>query len=179
MSERIAPSQALKNLGIELPEVAKPLASYTPAAWALGIPPQQGQTGLVRTSGQLPTRAGQLLFSGRVGEGEAAQVSPAQAARCAQLAALNALAAAAQVAGGIDRLLAAVTMTVYVNSVAGFQGQAAVANGASELLGKVFAQPGVDPQGRAYPTRHTRSAVGVAQLPLAAPVELEVSFLAR
>jgi enamine deaminase RidA (YjgF/YER057c/UK114 family) len=148
----VTPSQRLARLGLELPAVAAPLAAYTPAV---------ASGGWIITSGQLPTRAGVLVATGRVGAG----VTPEQATECARVACLNALAAAASVAGGLDRIARIVKVTVFVASDPSFTGQPRVANGASELLGEVFADAGV----------HVRSAVGVSVLPLDAPVELELT----
>lgn len=185
MTERIPPSRALAAAGLVLPNVTAPLAAYTPAGWLGGVAPKPGQLGVIRTSGQLPLVDGQLPACGKVGdfgdgnEGEAGLVSPQQAFECARVAAINALAAAAWLAGDVDRVVCALRMTVFVASAPQFTGQPQVANGASELLGTVFAAAGEDAEGRAYPGEHTRSAVGVAVLPLDAPVELEVEFLAR
>lgn len=147
-----APSERLAALGLELPAVAVPLAAYVPATLS---------TGLVFTSGQLPTVAGQLVARGKVG----AEVSLADAVAAARVAALNAMAAAASVTGGLDRIARVVKVTVFVASTPDFSGQPQVANGASELLGEVFGDAGV----------HVRSAVGVTVLPLDAPVEVELT----
>ncbi|WP_300079160.1 RidA family protein [Propioniciclava sp.] len=149
-------SGRLAELGIELPPVAKPVAAYVPAVEA---------GGLVVTSGQLPSIAGRLVAVGRVG----AEVSPEDAAAAARTAVLNALAAASDVVGGIDRIGRIVKVVVYVASAPDFTGQPLVANGASELLGDVFGDAGA----------HARSAVGVAALPLGAPVEIELTIEAR
>lgn len=145
------PEQRLAELGLELPEVAKPLASYIPAV-------RSGSH--VLTSGQLPLRSGELLTTGKVG----GEVSVEQAVECAQQCALNALAAVhAEVP--LDQVTRIVKLVVYVASTPDFTGQAGVANGASELVGKVFDDAG----------RHARSAIGVAVLPLDAPVEVEMT----
>lgn len=146
------PSARLAGLGLELPPVAAPLASYVPATLS---------TGLVLTSGQLPTVAGRLVATGRVGE--AVDLDAAVAA--ARTAALNGLAAAASVVGGLDNIARVVKVTVFVASAPDFTAQPQVANGASDLLGEVFGESG----------RHVRSAVGVAVLPLDAPVEVELT----
>lgn len=146
-----APSARLEELGLRLPAVAAPLAAYIPAV-------QVG--GLVYTSGQLPTVDGRLVATGKVG----GAVGPDTAAECARVAALNALAAVAAEVGGLDAILRVVKATVFVASEPDFTGQPQVANGASELLGQVFGTAG----------RHSRSAVGVAVLPLDAPVEVEL-----
>ena len=151
-------SDRLIDAGLSLPPVATPVAAYTPAI------AQQGAGGLVvRTSGQIPVVDGELVATGLVG----AEVSPQDAYQAAQICALNALAAAAEVAGGLDQLERVLKVTVFVASTPTFTGQAAVANGASDTFGKLFDQP------------HIRSAVGVASLPLGAPCEVEVEFLAR
>ena len=141
----------LAELGLELPAVAKPVAAYVPAV----------VTGnLVFTSGQLPFIDGALPATGKVGSA----VTPEDAAGFARQCALNALAAAAEAIGSLDRVTRVVKVVVFVNSAPGFTGQPAVANGGSELLGEVFGDAG----------RHARSAVGVAELPLDSPVELEL-----
>lgn len=144
-------SQKLDELGIVLPPVATPLAAYTPAA-------KVGNQ--VWTSGQLPLVDGKLELTGKVGDG----VTPEMAKAQARIAALNALAAAAQVAGGVDAITRICKITVFVSSAPDFTGQPGVANGASELFGEVFGEPGV----------HVRSAVGVASLPIDACVEVEL-----
>jgi enamine deaminase RidA (YjgF/YER057c/UK114 family) len=143
-------SDRLTELGIELPTVVPPLAAYVPAA----------RTGnLVYTSGQLPMVAGKLSAVGKVG----AEVSPEKARDLARLCALNALAAVHGLVG-IDAVVKVVKVVGFVASAPGFTGQPAVVNGASELFGEVFGEAGA----------HARSAVGVAELPLGAPVEVEV-----
>ncbi|MDO4717170.1 MAG: RidA family protein [Propionibacteriaceae bacterium] len=143
------PSQRLAQLGLELPPVAAPVAAYQPAA-------RFGNQ--VMTSGQLPFAGGTLIHSGKVG----AEVSVEDAQECARLAGLNALAAAAAVAGGLDRIASVVKLVVFVASDPSFTGQPQVANGASELMQQVFG------------SQHARSAVGVSVLPLDAPVEVEL-----
>lgn len=145
------PGERLAELGIALPSVAAPVAAYVPAL-------QVGNQ--VWTSGQLPFVEGTLAGTGKVGD----QVSPEQAQDLARTAALNALAAAADAAGGLDRITRILKVTVFVASAPSFTGQPAVANGASELFGEVFGDAG----------QHVRSAVGVAVLPLDAPVEIEL-----
>jgi enamine deaminase RidA (YjgF/YER057c/UK114 family) len=145
------PSQRLAALGLALPPVAVPVASYVPAV----------RTGShVYTSGQLPLVDGKLPATGKVGDGVAA----ADAAQLARTAALNALAAVASVAGGLDSITRVVKVTCFVASAPGFSGQPQVANGASELLLEVLGDAG----------RHARSAVGTAVLPLDSPVEVEL-----
>ena len=114
----------------------------------------------VWTSGQLPVREGKLIASGKLG----GEVTPEQGVACAQQCALNAIAAAASIAGGIDKIKRIVKLVVFVASDPSFTAQPAVANGASELMGAVFGEAGA----------HVRSAFGVAVLPLDAPVELEL-----
>lgn len=147
-------SQRLSELGITLPPVAAPVAAYVPAV-------RSGA--LVWTSGQLPFVDGVLAATGKVGVGEGL-VPPEDAAGMARVAALNALAAVAELAGSLDRVRRVVKVVGYVASDPSFTGQPAVVNGASELLGQVFGDAGV----------HARSAVGVAVLPLGAPVEIEL-----
>lgn len=144
-------SDRLAELGLELPPVAAPVAAYVPA-----LPVGD----LVYTSGQLPTVAGRLIATGKVGDG----VSTDSAVLCARTAVLNALAAVSDQAGGIDEIARVIRVVVFVASAPDFTDQAIVANGASQLLGDVFGDAG----------RHVRSAVGVAVLPLDAPVEVEL-----
>ncbi|MFF0811089.1 RidA family protein [Streptomyces albogriseolus] len=141
----------LAELGLSLPEVVPPLASYQPAVVS-------GR--YVFTSGQLPMVDGKLPVTGKVG----AEVTPEEAKDLARTCALNALAAVKSVAGDLDRVARVVKVVGFVASAADFTGQPAVVNGASELLGEVLGGKGV----------HARSAVGVAVLPLDAPVEVEM-----
>jgi enamine deaminase RidA (YjgF/YER057c/UK114 family) len=141
----------LAELGIVIPEVAKPVASYLPATIA---------GNLVFTAGQLPFVDGALPTTGKVG----AEVSAEDAQGFARIAVLNALAAAQTAIGSVDRITRIVKLVVFVASVPDFSGQPAVANGASDTLVEIFGDSG----------RHARSAVGVAVLPLDAPVELEL-----
>jgi len=146
----VSASERLAGLGVTLPDVARPLAAYVPAV----------RTGnLVYTSGQLPLADGVLCCTGKVGN----QVTPEQATSAARICALNALAAIDALAG-IDSVTRVVKVVGFVASAPGFVGQPAVVNGASELLADVFGAAGA----------HARSAVGVAELPLDAPVEVEV-----
>lgn len=145
------PAERLGELGLELPAVPAPVAAYLPAV-------RHGA--LIYTSGQLPTRGGELLAVGKVG----AEVSTELAVECARVAVLNAVAAVASEAGGIDQIERIVKATVFVASAPDFTGQPLVANGASELLGAIFGAAG----------RHARSAVGVVVLPLDAPIEIEL-----
>jgi len=146
-----SPSERLAGLGLTLPPVTAPLAAYVPAV----------RTGAyVYVSGQVPVVDGKLAAAGKVGT----EVSAADAAGLARTCALNAIAAAAAAAGGLDRIRRIVKVTGFVASAPGFNGQPLVINGASELLIEVFGEEG----------RHARSAVGVAELPLNAPVEVEL-----
>lgn len=151
--------ERIRDLGFEIPEVAAAVAAYVPAA-------RDGN--YVYTSGQLPFVNGALPATGKVGEGEGL-VSPEQAAELAQICALNALAAVRGVIGSLDKVEQVVKVTAFVASDPSFTGQPAVANGASVFIGKVFGDLGI----------HTRSAVGVAVLPLDAPVEVEFAFRVR
>ena len=145
------PDERLAELGIQIPEVAKPVAAYVPAL----------RTGdHVYTSGQLPMRSGTLIATGKVG----AEVTLDDAVGCARQCALNALAAIRAEVGDLSHVRRVVKVVAFVASTPDFTGQPQVANGASELLGEVFGDAG----------RHARSAVGVPVLPLDAPVEVEV-----
>ncbi len=145
------PEQRLAELGLEVPEVPKPVAAYIPAV-------RSGNH--VFTSGQLPMRSGQLITTGKVG----GEVSVEEAVECAQQCALNALAAIGAVVP-LESITRIVKIVVFVASTPDFTGQPGVANGASELVGQVFGDAG----------RHARSAVGVPVLPLDAPVEVEMT----
>lgn len=155
MTTTATPSQNLDRLGLALPRTATPLGAYRPAV-------RDGEH--ILTSGQLPMKDGAPVTIGRVGAG----VSTEDAAAAARQCALNAIAAAAAVAGGVDALSRVVKVTGFVNSDPSFTDQALVLNGASELMGEVFGEAGI----------HARSAVGVAALPLGVPVEVEVMFRA-
>lgn len=147
----MSPSARLAELGLTLPEVAVPLASYIPA---------QRSGNYVYTSGQLPLVAGELIATGKVG----ADVDEATAIECARVCALNALAAVVSVVGDVDRIVQVVKVVGFVASTPDFTGQPGIVNGASDLLGDVLQDAGV----------HVRSAVGVAALPKDAPVEVEM-----
>jgi enamine deaminase RidA (YjgF/YER057c/UK114 family) len=146
----VNPSARLAELGIELPSVATPLAAYVPAVRA---------GNLVYTSGQLPVDDGKLVLTGKVGH----DLTPEEGRILARTSALNALAAIDALVG-IDSVIRVVKVVGYVASADGFTGQPGVVNGASELFAEVFGDAGA----------HARSAVGVAELPLDAPVEVEV-----
>jgi enamine deaminase RidA (YjgF/YER057c/UK114 family) len=145
------PEERLAELGLTVPEVAKPLAAYVPAVRAGSF---------VYTSGQLPLSEGALLQTGKVG----AEVSAEQGKVLARQCALNALAAIRAEIGELSNIRRVVKVVGFVASAPDFTGQPGVVNGASELLGEVFGEAGI----------HARSAVGVAVLPLDAPVEVEL-----
>jgi enamine deaminase RidA (YjgF/YER057c/UK114 family) len=149
----LSPSARLAELGLELPAVAAPVAAYVPAV-------RLGET--VWTSGQLPFVAGKLLATGKVGDGIRSEIDADGAYNLTRVAALNALAAVAEQAGGLDEVARIIKVVVFVASTPDFTGQPAVANGASELFGQIFG------------SAHARSAVGVTVLPLDSPVEVEV-----
>lgn len=152
--QRTKPSRRLAELGWDMPPVVAPAGSYQPAV-RLGD--------VVYTAGQLPLVEGVLSSSGLVGR----EVSSEQAAEAARVAGLNAIAAATSAAGAegdIDTIRRIVKVVVYVASAPGFVSQPSVANGASEFFGAIFGADGV----------HARSAVGVAALPMHAPVEVEL-----
>ena len=145
------PEARLRELGYELPEVPEPAGAYVPALRA---------GSLIFTAGQLPLEDGELFKIGKVGDAVTLEEARDAARRCA----LNALAAAAAEAGGLDRIARVVKVTGYVASAPDFTRQPEVINGASDLIGEVFGEAGY----------HARSAVGVAVLPLDAPVEVEL-----
>lgn len=145
-----SPEERLKDLGYELPAIPRPAGSYVPAARA---------GSLLFTAGQLPFKEGALAYVGKVG----GEVSVEEAQQAARLCAINALAAV-EAEAGLENVRRVVKVTGYVSSAADFNNQPMVLNGASELLGEVFGEKGI----------HARSAVGVAELPLDAPVEIEL-----
>ncbi|MEV8174707.1 RidA family protein [Microbacterium sp. NPDC079176] len=147
-------SERLTELGIELPVVAAPVAAYVPAVV---------RDGLVYTSGQLPFVEGALPATGKVGAEVTAEDANAYARTCA----LNALAAAAAAAGGVDRIAGVLRLGGFVASTPDFTGQPGVINGASLVLGEIFGDAG----------QHVRAAVGVPVLPLDSPVEVEATFI--
>lgn len=155
MSE-VSPSTALARLGLALPPVPAPAGAYVPAT-------RHGD--LVWTAGQLPLVDGALAATGLVG----AELTAQEAHGLARICALNALAAAAAEAGGLDAITRVVKVVGFVAGAPGFTALPSVINGASELLGAVFGAAG----------RHARSAVGVAALPLGAPVEVELVVAVR
>ena len=144
-------TERMTELGLRMPEVARPVASYIPSTVS---------GNLVFTAGQLPFVDGKLPATGKVGS----DVDAADAAGMARTAVLNALAAVETSIGSIDRITRIVKLVVFVASDPGFSGQPGIANGASDTLVEIFGETG----------QHARSAVGVAVLPLDAPVELEL-----
>lgn len=141
----------LADLGLVIPEVAAPVAMYVPSVLS-------GE--YVYTSGQLPFVNGELLKTGVVG----LDITPDEAAECARVCAINAIAAVKNVVPDLDRVIRIVKVVGFVASTSAFTGQPVVVNGASNLIGEVFGDVGM----------HARSAVGVAALPLNAPVEVEL-----
>jgi enamine deaminase RidA (YjgF/YER057c/UK114 family) len=147
----VTPEERLAALGLVVPDVVIPVAAYVPAV----------RTGsYVYTAGQLPVRDGELMRTGKVGS----EVGVDEANECARQCALNALAAVRSQVGDLSAVTRVVKVVGFVASAPGFTAQPQVVNGASELLGQVFGDSG----------QHARSAVGVAVLPLDAPVEIEM-----
>jgi enamine deaminase RidA (YjgF/YER057c/UK114 family) len=152
----MTPEENLIALGLTLPPAPKPVGAYVPAV----------RTGnLLYVSGQLPMKDGQLLAMGHVN----GEVSLEQAQGCARQAALNALAVVAAELGGLSKVARVVRLTGHISSDRGFTDQAKILNAASDLLVQVFGDAG----------RHTRAALGAAELPLGAPVELELILEVR
>jgi enamine deaminase RidA (YjgF/YER057c/UK114 family) len=141
----------IKNLGLELPEAPKPVASYIPSLLV---------SGLVFTAGQIPSVKGELKYKGKIGK----ELSEEDGMKAAEVCALNCLSVIKSAAGNLDDIEQIVKVTVFVNSAKGFTSQPKVANGASDLLVKIFGDRG----------KHVRSAVGVNELPLDAAVEVEM-----
>lgn len=141
----------LKEMGVNLPAVPRPVAAYVPAALV---------DKYVYTSGQLPFVDGVLKFKGKVGK----DLTESQGCEAARICAINCLSAVRELAGSLDNVERIVKVTGFVNSAPGFVGQPKVINGASELLGEIFGEAG----------RHARAAVGVSELPLDAAVEVEM-----
>lgn len=141
----------LKEQGLILPDVAKPVAAYVPAV-------RSGD--YVYTSGQIPLVKGEVKYKGKLGQ----EFSVEEGYEAAKICALNCLAAVKSVAGSLDNVEKVVKIVGFVNSAAGFTDQPKVVNGASELVGKVFGSAG----------EHARSAVGVSELPLGVAVEVEM-----
>lgn len=149
-------SERLAALGVQLPAAPTPVAAYVPAV-------RHGD--LLLLSGQIPLRDGQVVYRGSAG----GERSIEEAQEAARLCTLNAIAVAASAAGGVDNLARVLKLVVYVASAPGFTQQHVVANGASSFLIDVFGDAG----------RHARAAVGVAELPLGATVEVDVTFSLR
>ncbi len=143
--------EKIKELGFQLPTAPKPLAAYIPALMVDNV---------VYTAGQVPTVNGELKFKGKLGSG----LTEDEGRQAAEICALNCLSVVKSVIGELDNIERIIKLTVFVNSAEGFFYQHKVANGASELIGKIFGEKG----------KHVRSAVGVNELPLNAPVEIEM-----
>ena len=143
--------EKIKQLGITIPEVVKPLAAYIPAM-------QVGN--LVMTSGQVPISSGTVKYQGKVGR----ELSEEEGKEAAKLCALNCLSAVKSVIGNLDKIKRVLKLTVFVSSAEGFTAQPKVANGASEFIVEIFGEAG----------KHVRSAVGVSELPLNSAVEIEM-----
>ena len=159
MSEEV--EARIARLGLQLPEVAKPLAAYAPAVVSGNH---------VYTAGQLPLVSGSLPATGVVSDsGAEGTVSPERAAELAERCALNAIAAVKSQIEDLDRVQRIVKVTGYVASATGFGGQPGVVNGASDILGEIFGDAG----------QHARAAVGVAELPLGSPVEIDIIVRVR
>ncbi|HOI29551.1 MAG TPA: RidA family protein [Melioribacteraceae bacterium] len=139
-------------IGHDLPNAPKPLAAYVPAI-------QSGN--LVMTAGQLPFKEGKLIHEGKVGY----DVSEEKGIECARQSAINCLSAVKSVIHDLDKIEKIVKLTVFVSSAIGFHAQPKIANGASELMVEIFGDAG----------KHARSAVGVSELPMNAPVEIEMT----
>jgi len=144
--------EKLLELGLHLPTVAKPLAAYVPAL-------RVGN--LVMTSGQVPIVDGVIKYKGKLGK----DITEEDGKKAAEICALNCLAAIKSITGDLDKINRVVKLVVFVASAEGFVNQPEVANGASELIGKIFGESG----------RHTRSAVGVSELPKGSSVEIEMT----
>lgn len=143
--------EKLKQLGFQLPTVAKPLAAYIPAKMV---------GSLVLTSGQVPILNGEIKYKGKVGK----DISEEDGIKAAELCVLNCLAAVKTLIGSLDSIKGIVKLTVFVNCADDFHLHPKIANGASELLLAIFGEIG----------KHVRSAVGVSSLPLNSAVEIEM-----
>lgn len=143
--------EKIKQLGFELPELAKPLAAYVPAKLV---------GNLVMTSGQVPLVNGEVKYKGKVGK----DISEEDAIKAAQVCALNCIAAIKSVVGELEKIEEIVKLTVFVNSTEDYSAHPKIANGASELILNIFGEKG----------KHVRSAVGVSGLPLNSAVEIEM-----
>ena len=150
------PSERLKEMGITLPPVAKPLAAYVPFV-------RHGDTLLL--SGQVTMKDGKLAYVGKVGRDQTLEA----AQDAAKLCALNSIAIAADAAGGIDNIARVLKVVVYVASAEGFTDQHLVANGASKFVQEIFGEAGV----------HSRAAVGMAELPMNSTVEVDITFTVK
>ena len=151
IAEHRTVEERIRGLGLELPEAPKPVASYVPAV-------QSGD--LVFTSGQIPFVNGNLIYTGRVG----AELTIEQGAECARICALNCIAAVKSVIGDLNRIQRVVRLTGFVRGAEGFRDQPKVLNGASDLVLQIFGEKG----------RHSRLAIGTNDLPLGAPVEIDM-----
>jgi enamine deaminase RidA (YjgF/YER057c/UK114 family) len=149
----VSPEERLKELGHELPPAPGPLGSYVPAA-------KSGN--LLFISGMLPLKEGSLTRTGKVGM----DLSVEEGKEHARTAAFNALSVLREYAGSLDNVIRCVKVTGYISSAPGFTGQPAVLNGASDLMAEVFGEAG----------KHARVAVGVSELPMNSPVEVEFIF---
>jgi enamine deaminase RidA (YjgF/YER057c/UK114 family) len=149
MAERI--EEKIAQMGIKIPEAAKPLAAYIPAL-------RVGN--LIMTSGQVPIADGVIKFQGKVGK----DLSEEEGKEAAKLCAINCLSAVKSVIGSLDKIIRVLKLTAFVNSADGFTAQPKVANGASEFIVEIFGDAG----------KHVRSAVGVSELPLNSAVEIEM-----
>lgn len=148
------PEDIIKELGLELPEAPKPVGSYIPALIV---------SNMLFTSGNLPLKEGKVIFTGKMGEGSNNIEVGYEASK---LATLNSLSAAKHLLGSLSKIKGVIKVTGFVNSKAGFTDQPKVINGASDLLVKIFGEAG----------KHARSAVGIAELPLNALVEIEFIY---
>ncbi len=143
--------ERIKELGFQLPEAPKPVAAYIPALV---------EGSLVFTSGQIPVVKGNIKYTGKIGD----KLTVEEGQKAAEICALNCLSVVKDIIGSLDKIERIVKLTVFVNSADGFSSQHLVANGASGLIGKIFGEKG----------KHVRSAVGVNELPLDVPVEIEM-----
>ena len=148
------PEVKLKELGLVLPQAPKPVASYIPTLIVYD---------LLFTSGTLPLKDGKIIYLGKMGEKDNTIEVGYEASK---LATLNSLGAAKEALGSLSKIKRLVKVTGYVNSSAGFTDQPKVINGASDLLVSIFGESG----------KHVRSAIGVAELPLNALVEIEFIY---
>jgi enamine deaminase RidA (YjgF/YER057c/UK114 family) len=143
--------EKIEQMGITIPEAAKPLAAYIPAL-------KVGN--LIMTSGQVPIAVGVIQYRGKVGK----ELTEEEGKEAAKLCAINCLSAVKSLTGSLDKIKRIIKLTVFVNSAEGFTAQPKVANGASEFIVEIFGEAG----------KHVRSAVGVSELPLNSAVEIEM-----